>query len=114
MANFEFDYPVVYFDWQEERFTEGVLAFRAGLPNHLENLLNKDDDLCMLLEAWIVGYSSAEEDHDDNVVCFHLGISKPESSAKELFQMALMHTKNLQRRRSQLNDLFSTSTIFNN
>lgn len=99
MANFEFNYPVVYFDWQEEHFIEGVLAFRTGLPNNKENLLDQDN-LCMLNEAWIVGYRDAEEDHSECATLHHMGITRDETTPKELFGMALMHTKNLQRRRS--------------
>ena len=99
MANFEFNYPVVYFDWQEEHFTEGVVAFRAGLPNHKENLLDRDN-LCMLNEAWIVGYRDAEEDYCECVTCNHMGMTRTETPPKELFRMAVRHTQSLQRKRS--------------
>lgn len=99
MANFEFNYPVVYFDWQEESFIEGVLAFRADLPNHKENLLDKDN-LCMYDEAWIVGYRDAEEDHSEFATCSHMGMTRVETPPKELFRRSLSHTQNLQRKRN--------------
>lgn len=94
MAKFEFSYPVVYFDWQEEHFTEGVIAFRAGLPNYKANLLDQDN-LCVLKEAWMVGYRDAEDDHSEGASLHHMGITRDETSPKALFRMALRHTQNL-------------------
>jgi hypothetical protein len=99
MANLEFEYPVVYFDWQEKDFIEGVMAYRAGKPNIKIASLEKDGEICLHDEAWIVGYRDADEDQNESVTCEILGIDKPETSPKDLFNMALEHTLILQRKR---------------
>ena len=105
MIEFEFNYPVVHFDWQEESFIEGVIAFRSGLPNYKENLLDQDNH-CVLNEAWVVGYRDAEEDDSESATCHHLCIIRPENTPKELFRMALKHTQNLQRKK-KLRSIFN-------